>query len=248
MFIIKRVLQLQAGRFNFRNSEVFNTLGIIGNKKGPHFAYGDGSKNLVSNGYDPIYSKNGALPKPGYNSGNCPVGYALRTILDGKPSRTMATAITHPKGERALVKAGANEYTFTTPNGLVPSGKFCSIEFHAGSFTTGVNVSALNLKFNGVYYTLQQAFEDGLIEPMVLLNSYQSAGTSYLWNNWLNLYSGGSSSTSNYPMGYVSFVTKAPLTGYKFTANRNWDTSYADGTSLVFVDPIDGLFLEPLAS
>ena len=35
MFIIKRLLQLQAGRFSFRHSEILNVLGVIGGKKKP---------------------------------------------------------------------------------------------------------------------------------------------------------------------------------------------------------------------
>lgn len=35
MFILKRLLQLQVGRFNFRNNESLNILGSIGKKKDP---------------------------------------------------------------------------------------------------------------------------------------------------------------------------------------------------------------------
>ena len=51
-----------------------------------------------------------------------------------------------------------------------------------------VYISNLNLKFaNGTTYTVREAFNQGYIEPLVLYESGQTAGRSYLWQGISNI-------------------------------------------------------------
>lgn len=87
MFIIKRLLQLQAGRFSFRCNESLNLLGGIGKKKDPLIPY---DKDMLGAVTISSASISGELKSLSFFTGYVVDGYV--TISTVSVSGTLAPA------------------------------------------------------------------------------------------------------------------------------------------------------------
>lgn len=208
------------------------------------FNYGDGLSNLVSRFYDgKLYKKNSVLLPNGttLNNGNVWANYNIQGLPGNAPSRVVPMVLDHPKGSFRIVTSGVNTVPLTSN---LPVGKFCVVDWHGASYTTSIYLTLFKLSFGGALKTLQEAVNEGLIEPMVLMNSYEPAGSSYVWTNFMNMYTGGQTSQNSYPRGCIAFVPKVDtISGFVFTTNKAWTLSYADGVVLSYCDPEDGVAL-----
>ena len=125
----------------------------------------------------------------------------------------------------AYVNSGNNTNNFSS----AAQNQWVSLWFRANGFTMNVYISNLNLKFaNGTTYTVREAFNQGYIEPLVLYESGQTAGRSYLWQGISNIIEGGSTQSASFPGAVVMFKVKnvSALTGVSFDTNIGWNSTY----------------------
>ena len=79
------------------------------------------------------------------------------------------------------------------------------------------------------YYTLQQMVEANIVKPLVILASCANNG-GYYFPNVLNVYSGGSSDSGNYPSLLVYFMLNS---GHKITGAK-WSMANVGGGDINF--------------
>lgn len=225
------------------NSDYEKTVGGTGGGGGgvPSSAYGDGSKNTITNGYAGLI--HGFVSDHTLKSfaGNY---YGLSAYYGDFEDETHHLPLNNGQATAALASSTTNSYTL---NPQVAPGKQIKIGIRAGGFTTAVSTTGLYLVFGGLQKTLSQAVAEGYIEPMVLIGSGSYFG-SYYWPNVLNLYTSTATSNGTYPdAGIVVTLKKYPLTGLIVNTNKAFNSTY-DGIRLDSHDRTKGLSLSPLPS
>jgi len=229
-------------------------LGVLGTLTGSSstLKYGDGSLNGTQDGYtDLIYrpatvDANGFVPVSKYTTfarGNVSIKTHLYDLVSAAASVICPQTPDNPSGSPEVMAVANGTNTFTLDS-QVAVGKFCCILFVGINYTSAFNIGAVKLIFAGsVEKDLDVAVSEGYIEPMVLISSYHTEATTYRFTDALNVYTGDTTDTKNYSRLMVGFVTKQILYGYKFTTNKAWSTSYADGVLLKYCDADEGYSL-----
>lgn len=112
------------------------------------------------------------------------------------------------------------------------AGKTLSITIRGAGMTTGMVYSDLRLIVDGEAKTLQELVLAGKINPTVLIYTCTSS-TSYLMKSPLNLYTGGSTVSSNFADVVIIVGLKTGLTysGVQLTASKAANKTY-DGMDL----------------
>lgn len=115
-------------------------------------------------------------------------------------------------------------------------GKTISISIRGGGLTTGIVYSALRLIVDDEAKTLQELVLMGKINPAVLIYTCTSS-TSYLMRSPLSLYTGGSTTSSNFAdvAILVGLKTGCVYSGIELTASKATNTTY-DGLDLYLWD------------
>lgn len=106
------------------------------------------------------------------------------------------------------------------------SNRWITLFFHAGYYTSSVNLSNLKLNFNdNTTYTVREATTNEYIEPLVICES--NSNNNHIWTNVMNILDAGSTSTSGYPQLKIMFKVKekSELKGITFNTNKEWNTT-----------------------
>lgn len=211
----------------------YTGIGGVNRKVFEAYNYGDGHLNTVQNGYNGVVKVNGT-PRwvsgtkilNGNYAGYYENGYKgtvdaltgpLQSYYDAPG--TVFTAVT----SRGYIYAGDNIYSFPAINTESTIG----IVIFGGGWTTDVQIADFYLRINGITYTLQNAVNNGLIKPLVLLTS-QSWSSPYIWGNLFNMYTGGATNLSTYPVCNITFMTNGTnsIDGFNLYANKAFNTTY----------------------
>ncbi len=213
------------------------------------YDYGDGTLNMVQNGYaNTLYVNNvlcttdGATAWAGnYNLYHDPINegdwincYSVRSTPSGGNSNSLP------------ILNGTNYYQFTTPvDGN--SEKTVWITPEGGAYTTSCSVGGLKLRINGSDYTLEEAVTAKLIKPLVIIwafYTHNSSTNNYYWANCLNLYNGGSTESKSYPKAWIICMTNkgSEIQGITLNANKSFSTQYNDGIYCRFINIEDKRF------
>lgn len=241
-----------AGGGGSSNSDYEKTVGGAGGGGGgvSNSAYGDGSKNLVSNGYAGLlYSTTGILQRDTTfvsNAGNF-FGTNGKGVLSDIASSATSPIEHLPKNNStasyALANSTANNYTFSPQ---IEKNRQVGFKINGGNLSGSVSITGLYFNFSGTQKSLAQAVTDGYIEPMVIINSGATTG-SYYWANILNIYNNTATGNGNYPAVGVVFTLKSHvLTG--MVLNLSTGLHATDGVMVKSWDRLGGISLSPIPS
>lgn len=202
------------------------------------YSYGDGSKNMINNGYNPnevwvndtnLMSLRPDLPQY-WSCGNIN-NYAIQDI-----GGYYATESVMLNGQYNSTMTRQPIYGNTTLNFAAQQGGFgtFAIQIHGGAYSGYVTVSNLLIMVNGTYYNLSQLVSNGLIQPMVLIAS--ASNGPYAFNNAFNIYNNSQALSGTYPILGIMFVPKsnAFITSVKFDATRFHYGTYNDGLFVIY--------------
>jgi len=241
-----------------------NNISVISTQAG--YNYGDGSKNTVANGYEGLLYVNGKTASYNLVSSYMSNATNYRINDWGDYSRTSAEKYIQFAVNRAytIAKGGSpsdisgltdSQYKYLDNKGTIHktfqagvastntatfdtniSGEKTVVTYwEYGSLTTGINIGAIKYCINGTYYTPQQMVSNNIVKPLVLIDSHGVNG-SYYYSNFLNIYSGGTSNTGNYPGARIHFMLNSGYTisAVQWYANKaRGSTSYNDGLQYV---------------
>lgn len=222
-------------------------------------AYGDGSLNKVTNGYNNHIRINGidietSIVNSNYFAGNInnENGW-LDAFKDAEHSydsyesplfkRTTDNYGTKQESTDGKVYqswqsvyAGTNVYSNVCCD-ATKVDKTCRLEIHGGAMTSSITIGAIKFDIDDLgLLTLKELVTNEIIEPLVLMWSGITVGP-YYFNNLLNIYDGGNTS-GNYPGMCLYFILKKghKINNLSMYSNANTATSYADGLAFTAFD------------
>lgn len=197
--------------------------------------YGDGSLNPVTGGYTNKVAICGDVPAITTNSwkGNTQVDcdhfnsaaisgfekihgytigskYANNNVFSPLGGMTRGTAKWSDDGRvyqtyQSEVSPNANQMVADSTS----NAKTIFLYNYAGGYSSSYSINSLYLTIDGSNYSLRQAFEAELIEPLILLNDFAwSPNTSSGVFEVLNLYNNSSTGRASYTRWYLAFVLK----------------------------------------
>lgn len=234
------------------------------------YNYGDGSLNTVDLGYESSIRCNGSLVMLNAatygRSSNCryysqteypytngdginlwAIHRRSRQLYAGSDEDFQALKDEQykPIGEKYIALlgdkpgvSGTNAYTFLTP---IEGEYTISTYIEYGALTTGIYISSLKYTVDGTQMTLKEMVDNGACKPLVLMHSGAVNG-NYYFANALNLYTGGQTSSGNYPQFCNIFMLNSghTLSGISYYANKaRGSSSYLDGIRCIFAYDTD---------
>ena len=176
--------------------------------------------NSISNGQPTAINSSVGGTWRGNYSGTHVVENTIRSTGNRINPVTSATYL------RKSVTAGTNTINFTE----MPTNKWVDLYWTWGCSSGYQQIGNIKILFNnGQSITIQQAVNNGYIEPLVLYQSWDSArdNSPYVLDNPEQLISGGSQAKA-YSEFRVCFKTKnvSPLKGVSFDTGGDWNVSY----------------------
>ena len=222
-------------------------------------AYGDGSLNKVTNGYNNHIKINDidietSIVNSNYFAGNINNengwldafknaehsydGYASplfnRTTGNYGTKQESTDGKAYQSWQR--VYAGTTVYSDVCCD-ATKTNKTCRLEVQGGAYTSSISIGAIKFDIDDLgLLTLKELVTNEIIEPLVLMWSGTTVGP-YYFSNLLNIYDGGSTS-GNYPTMYLYFIlTKGhKINNLSMYSSTDTATSYADGLAFTAFD------------
>lgn len=109
-------------------------------------------------------------------------------------------------------KTGAN-----TVEATIEPGRYVTFYWSQSNLGSSCSIKDFLLVSAGVEYSLKQAVENGIIQPLVLINSYANL-TRYLLNNPFLVYDNSGTASGNYAKIKISFITASTISAVKYTS------------------------------
>ena len=205
----------------------------------PH--YGTGSLNTTPSGYNNLVVDKFGANQQSLISAYCSGNFLASSAQYSSAIELMTGAIDVMaiQGLTAIA-SGINTYAFPYD---VPPKKYCCLRLWGCATVTSMTISALKLVFaDGAEKTLEEAVNEGRIQPMVLMASRVVNNTSYIFANPTAVYNGGSTGTKSYSNLFVGFVTIQAIKGYKVTSGSSI-TGSGQGATFSFCSENEGFKL-----
>ena len=188
-----------------------------------------------------LYSVSKLDPQDDYFSGNYDRTAGLTTEIDKHTKRTPLNPSPYATNSSAsIINKGVNTYELIKD---VSQNAWVQIYIGAGWGTPDSEFSNFKLNFaDGSSLTLEQAVENGYIDPLVVIASGGSY-MNHMWANSLDIKSGGSSGISSYAHEYIYFKPrqKSILKSLSLTANCTFSLEH-DGISIMELTGVDLTF------
>ena len=222
-------------------------------------AYGDGSLNKVTNGYNNHIKINGidietSIINSNYFAGNinnengwldafknAEHSYnSYETPLFNRTTGNYGTKQESTDGKVyqswQSVYAGTNVYSNVCCD-ATKVNKTCRLEIYGASMTGNITIGAIKFDIDDLgLLTLKELVTNEIIEPLVLMWSGTTVGNCY-FSNLLNIYDGGKAGGS-YPAMHLYFILKKghKIHNLSMYSSTNTSTSYPDGLTFTAFD------------